>query len=248
MHALLCVAVLMTAGGGDRFTSGKDRDLAGVVLAAEAADLAFEIGGRLVEVSVHPGGRVQRGMVLATLEPLDLREQLASAEAAVQTARSGVSKAQTAQRLARQRPAETENLETREKELATARSRLAQAEGELRRLRAQPYRQVLRATSDGSVTARLLEPGAVVEPGQPVLRLQSGDRYLLRFAVPPAEAAQWVGKAIRWRAEDSESSYKAVVARVASQVDEASQMVFVEADLEPSPVLKDGLAVRVWPE
>jgi hypothetical protein len=76
------------------------------------------------------------------------------------------------------------------------------------------------------------------------------DRYLLRFAVPPAEAAQWkAGRPIQWRPEGSssegESSFRAVVARVAPQVDLPSQMVFVEADLEPSPLLKDGLVVRV---
>ncbi|HET9228990.1 MAG TPA: HlyD family efflux transporter periplasmic adaptor subunit, partial [Thermoanaerobaculia bacterium] len=81
---------------------------------------------------------------------------------------------------------------------------------------------------------------------QPVVRLKRGDRYLLRFAVPPSEAAQWkAGRPIQWRPEDSETSYRAVVARVAPQVDSESQMVFVEADLEPSPVLRDGLVVRV---
>lgn len=221
--------------------------LIGTVLAAETAE-AFEIRGRLTEVSVRPGDRVQKGMPLAAAEPIDLREQLASAEAAVQSARSGLSKAQTDLRLARQRPAEKEKLEASEKEVETARGRLLQAEGEMRQLRGQPYRQVLRATSDGSVAARLLEPGAIVEPGQPVVRVKSGDRYLLRFAVSPAEAALWAaGKEIRWRSEDSEVSYKAVVARVAPQVDPASQMVFVEADLEPSPMLKDGLSVRVEP-
>jgi membrane fusion protein, multidrug efflux system len=233
----------MTAGFEDRFTGG----LAGTVLAADTAEVTFETRGRLVEVSVRPGDRVQPGMPLAAIEPVDLREQLVSAEAAVQTARSGLSKAQTDLRLARQRPAEKEKLEASEKEQETARARLLEAEAEMRRLRGQSYRQVQRARSEGWVAARLLEPGAIVEPGQPVLRLRSGDRYLLRFGVPPAEAAQWAGKKIRWRPEGSESSYPAVVARVAAQVDQASQLIFVEADLEPSPLLEDGLVVRVWP-
>ena len=79
-------------------------------------------------------------------------------------------------------------------------------------------------------------------------RLTEVPRYLLRFAVPPSEAAQWkAGRPIQWRPDDSETSYRAVVARVAPEVDVPSQMIFVEADLEPSPVLRDGLAVRVEP-
>jgi multidrug efflux pump subunit AcrA (membrane-fusion protein) len=143
------------------------------------------------------------------------------------------------------------NLETAEKDLETARARVVQSEAEMRRLRGQSYRQVLRATSDGWVAARLLDPGALVEPGQAVVRLKRGDRYLLRFAVPPAEAPQWrAGRAIRWRPESGERSFRAAVARVAQQVDLPSQMVFVEADLDPASaggLLQDGLVVRVEP-
>jgi RND family efflux transporter MFP subunit len=237
----------------------------GVIVASETVDLAFEIRGRLTRVDVRPGDRVQRGAALAAIEPLDLREQLVSSEAAVQMARSGVSQAQTAVRLARERVARLQaapevfseeersvaggNLETSEKDLETARSRVVQAEAELRRLRGQSYRQVLRASTDGWVAARLLDPGALVEPGQPVVRLKRSDRYLLRFAVPPEEASRWkAGRPIRWRPENLDRSFEAVVARVAQQVDLPSQMVFVEADLEPSDLLQDGLVVRVEPE
>ncbi|HWM90250.1 MAG TPA: efflux RND transporter periplasmic adaptor subunit [Thermoanaerobaculia bacterium] len=239
----------------------------GVVVAAETADLAFDIRGRLTQVAVRPGDHVRPGMPLATIEPLDLREQLVSAEASVQMARSGVSQAETALRLARERVTRVHaapevfseeersvakgNLETAEKDLETARARVTQADAELRRLRGQSYRQVLRSPTEGWVAARLLDPGALVEPGQPVVRLKRGDRYLLRFAVPPAEAPQWkAGRPIRWRPESLDRSFRAEVARVAQQVDLPSQMVFVEADLDPSEtegLLKDGLVVRVEP-
>ncbi len=242
----------------------------GVVVAAETVDLASELRGRLLQVSARPGERVRKGMAVATIEPLDLTEQIVSAEASVQMSRSGVSQAQTALRLAQERVtrlsaapevfSEEErsvaagNRETSEKELDTARARLAQTESELRRLRGQSARRVLRATTDGWVAARLLDPGALVEAGQPVVRLKRGDRYLLRFAVPPNETAQWpVGRPVRWRPEGLDRAFPAAVARVAQQVDPPSQMVFVEADLESSSpsgasgLLRDGLVVRVEP-
>lgn len=237
----------------------------GVVVAAETVDLAAELRGRLLQVDVRPGERVGKGMAVATIEPLDLTEQIVSAEASVQMARSGVSQAQTALRLAQERVTRVSaapevfseeersvaagNRETSEKELDTARARLAQTESELRRLKGQSARRVLRATTDGWVAARLLDPGALVEAGQPVVRLKRGDRYLLRFAVPPTETAQWpVGRPVRWRPEGLDRAFPAEVARVAQQVDSPSQMVFIEADLDASPassLLRDGLVVRV---
>lgn len=262
---LSSAALVLAAVSAAAAAAASPPGFVGVVLAAETADLSFEIRGRLTSVAVRPGDRVAAGTALATIEPLDLKERLVSAEADVQVARSGVSQAQTAVRMARERVTRVQsapevfseeersvaagNLETSEKDLETARARQIQAEAELRRLRGQSYGQVLRAPADGWVAARLVDPGALVEPGQPVVTLKRGDRYLLRFAVPPAEAAQWkAGRAIQWRPEDApegEKPFRAVVARVAPQVDLPSQMVFVEADLEPSPLLRDGLVVRV---
>ncbi len=239
----------------------------GVIVASETVNLSAELRGRLESVTVRPGERVSRGMVLAEIQPLNLPEQIVSADAAVQMARSGVSQAETALRLARERASRTEaapdmfsaeqrsvalgNRETSEKELDSARAHLVQAEVELKRLRGQSARRVLRAPADGWVAARLLDPGALVEAGEPIVRLKRGDRYLLRFAVPPAEAERWpAGTPIRWHPDAGEGSYPAVVARVAQQVDSAAQMVFVEADLNPSDasgLIRDGLVVRVEP-
>lgn len=237
----------------------------GVIVASETVNLSAELRGRLESVSVRPGERVSRGMVLAEIQPLNLPEQIVSADAAVQMARSGVSQAETALRLARERVSRVEaapdmfsaeqrsealgNRDTTEKELDSARARLVQAQSELGRLRGQSARRVLRAPSDGWVAARLLDPGALVEAGEPVVRLKRGDHYLLRFAVPPAEASRWAtGTPILWHPDGQAGGYPATVARVAQQVDPASQMVFLEVDLDPasaSGLIRDGLVVRV---
>lgn len=244
-------------------------------MAAESVTLSAEMRGRLEEVSVRPGERVRAGAALASIQPLGLPEQIVSAEAAVQVAQSGVSQAETALRLAKEKvarvtaapevfSAEERSLaagaqETAEKELESAHARQVQAEADLQSLRGQSARRVLRAPTDGWVAARLLDPGALVEAGQPVLRLKRSDRYLLRFAVPPSEVARWQpGRPFRWRPQGAEASYPAlpafpafpaVVARVAQEVDAPSQMVFVEADLGPSASepRQDGLTVEVEP-
>lgn len=52
----------------------------GVVRAAERADLAFRVGGRLTELLVSEGDRVKKGQVLARLDSRDATTALASAE------------------------------------------------------------------------------------------------------------------------------------------------------------------------
>lgn len=245
----------------------------GVVVAAEVADLSAEVAGRLVSVAVRVGDRVKRGQEVGRIEPLELPSEIAGAEASVRLAESGVAQAETELRLAAERVARVESVpdlfsaedrsraaaarDTAERALDAARARQAQSQSELDRLRGLLERRVLRAPAEGWVAARLLDPGALVEVGQPVVRVKRGDRYLLRFAVPPAEAHQWAsGRQVEWRPEGEgwcpegeKRGYPAVVARVAPQIDAPSQMVFVEADLDPrSPaaaLLRDGLVVRV---
>jgi multidrug resistance efflux pump len=177
---------------------------------------------------------------------------VSQAETALRLARERVSRVEAAPEMfsAEQRSVAEGNRDTSEKELESARARLVQAETEVQRLRGQSARRVLRAPGDGWVAARLLDPGALVEAGQPVLRLKGSDRYLLRFAVPPSEAGRWAsGTPILWHPDGQPGSYPAVVARVAQQVDPASQMVFIEADLDASGsgLIRDGLTVRVEP-
>lgn len=52
----------------------------GIIRAAERADLAFRVGGRLISISVKEGDEVKKGQVLATLDPRDAKTALASAE------------------------------------------------------------------------------------------------------------------------------------------------------------------------
>ena len=52
----------------------------GVVRAAERADLAFRVGGRLIDIQVQEGDQVKKGQVLASLDPRDASTALASAE------------------------------------------------------------------------------------------------------------------------------------------------------------------------
>ncbi|MDZ7615822.1 MAG: efflux RND transporter periplasmic adaptor subunit, partial [Patescibacteria group bacterium] len=71
--------------------AGAETTYPGIVRAAETAELAFRVGGPLVEVAVKPGDTVRRGDVLMRIDPRDFESAVRSAAAALDSARAKLS-------------------------------------------------------------------------------------------------------------------------------------------------------------
>lgn len=164
----------------------------GEVRARVETDLAFRIGGKLVERRVDAGAVVARGAELARLDPLDAR--LAASAAA-----AGVAAAEAELTLARSEFERARELQGRQFISASAldarRTALSAAEMRLRQMRAQAATAgnqerytVLRADANGVITASLAEAGQVVAAGQPVLRLARPDEREVLIHVPENRA------------------------------------------------------------
>jgi HlyD family secretion protein len=95
----------------------------GVVMPARWANLSFQTGGRVEEISVETGDEVKEGQLLARLDATALERQVAQAQAGLATAR-----ARLAQVRAGVRP---EEIEAAEAGLAAAQAGLKQAQGTL---------------------------------------------------------------------------------------------------------------------
>ena len=87
--------------------------------------VATKLGGRIVEVRVREGDRVQKGQVIAAQDQSDLRVQLRQAEAAVQAAEANLKQAEVA---ARVQPGQTDA------QIQAARAALLAAQARLRAL------------------------------------------------------------------------------------------------------------------
>ncbi len=147
---------------------------AGIVAAKDERDLAFKIGGIVARVAVHEGEPVKKGQTLAALDATEIA-------AAVSQAREGVAKAERDRRRAGSLRASeaipAAAAEDAETAAAVARAALEVAEFNLRGA-------TLVAPDDGWVDRRLAEPGEVVAPGRPILRVSGRGRgFVVRASV-----------------------------------------------------------------
>ena len=148
----------------------------GTVQARVQANLAFRVGGKVIERPVDIGNNVKTGQVLARLDPKDLRLSLETAEHVVRAALADAANARSEfaryQQLGRGSPAFiAAEFDKRQAALDGTEARLAQAQRQLSLARDQLDYAELRADADGVITALPVEVGQVVTAGQTVAAL-----------------------------------------------------------------------------
>lgn len=238
----------------------------GVILSSEAVDVTADSPGRLAAVYVEIGDRVRRGDRLASLDPRMVAQDLEMARSALNAAEADagrvdaeLSEARARWERRRKNPeifsgedlSESElRVKTATSSLEVARARVAEQRARVRQLETSVGQTDVRAPFDGQVAERFADPGALVGPGTPVLRLISGGDLRVRAAVPPDDARRLApGTAVTARVRDLAFDVPGRVERISPGVDTASQMVFVEIRLEPAPEvaarLQTGLVVDV---
>lgn len=216
-------AVLVREVG--RSAVGQQAVLTGEVRARHEADLAFRVGGKVLERRVDLGASVRKGQVLARLDPQDVELAATSARAAVASAESDVALARVEFERARDLRAKNfvsaSVLDARTTALKGAEARLAQARAQSSVAANQSAYASLLADGDGVVTAVLAEPGQVVAAGQAVLRVaQQGEREVLVYLPEGRHRQVAVGATVEVRPwADSERRYPGRVREVAAAAD-----------------------------
>jgi len=157
------------------------REFSGIVGARVQSDLAFRVGGKIVERLVDAGQVVHRGQALMRIDPTDYRLAAQARGEAAAAARARA--AQTSADEARYRDlvaagAVSASAYDQIKAAAiAARAELSAAEAQARVSRNDTGYTLLVADADGTVAETLAEPGQVVGAGQTVVRLaRSGPR------------------------------------------------------------------------
>jgi membrane fusion protein (multidrug efflux system) len=158
---------------------------------ANSSLVAFLVPGRAVKVLPREGEPVRKGQLLATLDSENLNHAAEAAHAQVEAARAGARQAE--QEFARmQQLFDSRSLAANDFAKFTAardasRQQLEQAlagEAAARRNLADAQ---LAAPIDGFVAKRLVEPGVMVAPGQPVFEIAPMDPIEVNVGVPETD-------------------------------------------------------------
>jgi len=194
----------------------------------DEAPVHAKIAGYLKRISVDKGDRVTAGQVIAELESPELDHQVANAEAAYALQQTTDARTQALVRggiVAKQVGDETH-------------SALKQAEATLAELRAMQEYEQIRAPFDGVVTARAVDPGALVAQatttsGTPIVTVASIGTVRVYANLPQSVALRvQVGDAVAITVNEYPGRvFGGAVARRAEALRTATRTMLVEVDV-----------------
>jgi membrane fusion protein, multidrug efflux system len=186
----------------------------GTVLANEATELKSEIAGKIVSLSIHEGGWVTKGTLLAKINDADLQAQLLKANATLKLAQ---------QREARQKGLLAKEMVTQEDYESASRD-LESAQADVALLAAQIQKTEVRAPFDGAIGLRYVSEGAYVSAGTKITTIVSTRPLKIEFSVPEKYAGRVKpGYKVSFAAQGGAKSYDGSVYAVEPSIDEATR-------------------------
>jgi RND family efflux transporter MFP subunit len=226
----------------------------GTVKARTETNLVAEVAGTIIKVSrgFNSGGFFEKGNVLLEIDPSDYRVAVATAEGSLAQAKVRLETEEAQAEVAREEWAQLGTggdspLATRELQLQEAKAALAAAEAMLEKASRDLARTKVRAPFAGRIRAKLADLGEYVAPGVPVASVYSVDFAEVRLPVPDADlafldlpmdyrgaAAQEPGPEVVLYADfaGQRHSWNGRIVRVEGEIDRASRMVNVVAQVE----------------
>ena len=174
----------------------------GYVVPQVEIDVSSKIVGRVDKVTVREGSVVKQGQVLFELDPNDQRTAVATAQAraAAARARAATARAQLSEvaiQLAREQKlvasgamgaATADDLTARSKSLAeqvnAADADVTASQAEVTALSVNLGNTTIRSPFNGTVVTKPLQPGDVVTPGTPMVRIADFESIVVETDVP----------------------------------------------------------------
>lgn len=178
------VRVETVSDAGDTVT----RRFSGTIQAGTQTKLSFQLGGTITELHLKVGDKVKRSQIVATLKAQDQSLQVQSAAASVRQVEAQLanSRAQYGRirALYENNTATQADLDQARTAYESAQAGVSAAKKQLELAEAQAGKTVLRCPVDGVVASVAAEAGENVNPGQPVVVLNSGSLVEVEVAVP----------------------------------------------------------------
>ena len=225
---------------------------AGEVRAREESPLAFRVGGKLVRRLVDIGDRVDRGQLLASIDPGDLSLQAQAAQAGLAAAEAELQRASADraryQALASEQLVSRSARDAQDAAHAAALGQVRAARANLQAARNQVGYSQLRAPAAGVIAERHAEAGQVVAAGQPVFVLAADGPREIQVALPESAIDRFsVGRAAQvelWNAQGRR--LPARIREIAPAADPRTRTYAARVALEASGGAELGQSARVY--
>ena len=206
----------------------------GTTRARQSVGIVPEADGRVQEIYITPGTRVEKGAVLVRLDDTIQRADLAEAEARVTEQTQALTRARQLR--------ETNAISQATLEDTTA--RLAEAEAQLDRTRQRLADRTITAPFSGVVGLTEVDRGARLNEGDLITRLDDLTEVIVEFALPETLFAQ-VRKGLKVTASSAafpERMFEGRIEAVDSRIDPASRAFRTRAVIpNPDSVLPAGM-------
>jgi RND family efflux transporter MFP subunit len=223
---------------------------------ADAADVAAFYTGRLVAVHVRVGDTVAKDAVLAELDPVDAKEQIAQARAQARAAEAeerrvkverdqAIAEAERLEPLAKDKliaELEIEKQRARAASLGAAVEAAAaggaEAKARVTLLERRMVESKVRAPFAGRIAERYVDPGAIVQAGARLVRLVQVSPLRVRFEVPEQDVpAVNVGTTVHviTKAHVEGDGVLAKVTGIGSEISRERRVANAEALIENPP-------------
>ncbi len=223
----------------------------GVVASAQQPQVAAQAMGRIIDIKVAPGDRVQAGQVLAVLDDAELRsrlgqaqEQVAALQAQLQQAQSDYQRfrALTERRVVPRREFDQvkARYETLQAQVQQAQQAVSEAQAYFR------YGKVV-SPADGRVAEKLVNVGDLATPGRPLFTIFNPQQMRLEAQVGE-QYSHWlqVGAPVRVAIPSLSWEVETVIDEVVAQAASDSRTFLVKARLPWHRSLRPGLFGRLY--
>ncbi len=240
--------------------------LTGSLKPKEVVDVNPKVTGRIERIHFLVGDRVRQGTLIAEIEDDELEQQVMRSEASHAVSQANITSrraelANAKADLERARllfeedllsPQEYQqsqtSLEVMEAQVELAQAQAQQSQAELNELRIRLASTRVYAPMSGIVSARYVDPGALVAPNNPILQIVNLSTMVTQGNVPERS----VGKLAVGNSADvivdaiPERDFEGRVARIAPVLDAATRSAVIEIDIaNPKTVLKAEMFARI---
>jgi RND family efflux transporter MFP subunit len=214
----------------------------GHLRARDEVNLAFRIGGRIIQRSVGVGDRVEAGQLVALLDAEVERNSRNSAQADVAAAQATLDQSEAFER--RQKKLLTERVispneyDTALRQLKTAQAQLDAAQARLKSAEEQLSYTELKSNATGVITEKGAEVGEVVPAGKMILKVaqQSGRDAVFDVPAQALRDGLGLGENVEvWLADHPEIKATGKVRQISPEADPVTRNYEVKVELADPP-------------